>query len=118
MSRVKSVSDAEGRHIGWMIFCPGCKEHHQLRVGTWNFNGDLERPTFSPSLLVTIGHYTSRHRSGPCWCDYNREHPDDPSPFKCGRCHSFIRDGRIEFLGDCTHELRSQTVDLPPVHEE
>jgi hypothetical protein len=29
------------------------------------------------------------------------------------RCHSFVRNGRIEFLGDCTHALASQTVDLP-----
>lgn len=28
-------------------------------------------------------------------------------------CHSFVRNGRVEFLGDCTHELAGQTVDLP-----
>ncbi len=27
--------------------------------------------------------------------------------------HSFIKDGMIEFLGDCTHKLAGQTVDLP-----
>ena len=27
-------------------------------------------------------------------------------------CHSFVRDGRIEFLSDCTHELAGQTVEL------
>ena len=30
-------------------------------------------------------------------------------------CHSFITDGRIQFLGDCTHELKGQTVELPEV---
>jgi hypothetical protein len=29
-------------------------------------------------------------------------------------CHSFVVDGRIQFLGDCTHHLAGQTVDLPP----
>ena len=30
-------------------------------------------------------------------------------------CHHFIRDGKIQFLGDCTHALRGQTVDLPDI---
>jgi hypothetical protein len=29
------------------------------------------------------------------------------------RCHSFVRESRIEFLTDSTHELAGQTVDLP-----
>jgi hypothetical protein len=28
-------------------------------------------------------------------------------------CHSFVTDGRIQFLGDCTHALANQTFDLP-----
>jgi len=32
-------------------------------------------------------------------------------------CHSFIRDGKIQFLGDCTHALAGQTVDLPELPE-
>jgi hypothetical protein len=28
-------------------------------------------------------------------------------------CHSFVTDGRIQFLNDCTHSLAGQTVDLP-----
>ena len=28
-------------------------------------------------------------------------------------CHTFVTDGRIQFLGDCTHALAGQTVDLP-----
>lgn len=54
----------------------------------WSFNGDLDRPTFSPSILVYPSH-------------------------KQGRCHSFVRDGKIEFLGDCDHALKGQTVELP-----
>jgi len=32
-------------------------------------------------------------------------------------CHSFITDGQIKFLGDCTHELAGQTVALKPFDE-
>ena len=28
-------------------------------------------------------------------------------------CHSFVTDGRIQFLGDCTHKLAGQTVNIP-----
>jgi hypothetical protein len=33
------------------------------------------------------------------------------------RCHSFVTDGRIQFLGDCTHHPVGQTVPLPPWDE-
>jgi hypothetical protein len=28
-------------------------------------------------------------------------------------CHSFVTDGKIQFLSDCTHALAGQTVALP-----
>ncbi|MGC4033677.1 MAG: hypothetical protein QM754_18485 [Tepidisphaeraceae bacterium] len=43
-----------------------------------------------------------------------RKEPDTKWPFTCYRCHSFVRDGQIEFLGDCTHELAGKTVPLEP----
>ena len=27
-------------------------------------------------------------------------------------CHTFVTDGRIQYLGDCTHALAGQTVDM------
>jgi hypothetical protein len=81
----------------------------------WSFNGDYDRPTFSPSVLVTSGHYVPRFKKGDnCWCTYNAEHPDEPAPYKCERCHTWVRDGQITFLSDCTHELAGTTVPLEP----
>ncbi len=40
---------------------------------------------------------------------------DDGSVGQSPLCHSFVRDGRIEFLGDCTHKLAGQTIELPEV---
>jgi hypothetical protein len=57
----------------------------------WTFNGNLEKPTFTPSILVTM--------------------PIEGEKPKI--CHSFVTDGRIQFLGDCTHALAGKTVDLP-----
>lgn len=118
----KTTSEAEG--TAYMFECPGCGDYHLLNVekpnglgARWQFNGDLERPTFSPSLLVRSGHYASDHKGDRCWCTYNAENPDNPAPCSCYVCHSFIRDGRIEFLNDCTHPLAGQTVDLPEFQE-
>lgn len=33
-------------------------------------------------------------------------------------CHSFVTDGRIQFLADCTHDLAGLTVDLPDFPEQ
>ena len=93
--------------------CPGCNETHTVNSG-WIYYGNPNKPTFSPSILVRSGCYSELHKpSDECWCTYYKEHPDEPKMFKCYRCHSFVRDGRIEFLGDCTHDLKGQTVDLP-----
>lgn len=99
------------------FFCPGCQEYHEVIIDktkspSWDFNGNYEKPTFTPSIKVTSGHYMSGHK-GSCWCDYNKTHPDNP--FKCSVCHSFITDGRIQFLNDCTHELSGQIVELKDV---
>jgi len=102
---------------GVAFWCPGCDAAHAIRSDVWTWNGDVNKPTFSPSVLVTGGHYTPGHE-GDCWCTYNAKHPEDPAPFKCERCHSFVRDGQIQFLGDCTHALAGQTVALPPWPED
>ena len=52
----------------------------------------MDKPTFEGSVLV--------------WWD---EGPERIAK----RCHSFVKDGMIQFLGDCTHELANKTVELP-----
>jgi hypothetical protein len=111
------------KYIEWMnekkeglnFLCPGCNEIHSVSTlpNGWAFNGDFEKPTLSPSILVRSGHYAKDAEPGNCWCDFS-ERTGQTSDFKCFRCHSFVTDGRIQFLSDCTHELAGQTVDFPP----
>jgi hypothetical protein len=106
-----------------MFRCPGCNENHMIYVEApsdgmqhpvWGFNGDGDRPTFTPSVLVRTGHHVPGYGDKKsCWCTYNAENPDAPAKFECGICHSFVAAGRIQFLPDCTHALAGQTVDLP-----
>lgn len=83
----------------FFFFCPGCKSQHLVWTKNegynhqiWEYNGDLERPTVTPSLLLTA-----------------------PYPEGMRVCHSLITDGKIQFLSDCTHELAGQTVELPEI---
>lgn len=78
-----------------MFYCAGCKMAHKVNVGDgsgprWGYNGNAEKPTFTPSVLVT----------------WNQRH--EPRV-----CHTFVTDGRIQYLNDCTHALAGQTIDLP-----
>jgi hypothetical protein len=111
-----------GEHHRVSFRCPGCRDHHALPVDgdssehpVWLWNGDLEKPTLTPSILVRTGHYVPSHTGESCWCTYNAEHPEKKPVFACGVCHSFVTDGRIQFLDDCTHVLAGQTVDLPEI---
>lgn len=107
MAKVKLLSD------GTILYrCP-CGDTHAINRTTWSFNGDVERPTFSPSVLATSGHYVPAHKNdGSCWCTYAKEHPDEKLPVSCYRCHSFVQDGVVQFLGDCTHALAGKSVPL------
>lgn len=98
------------------FWCPGCETYHQVGVKApariiWGYNGNPDAPTFTPSVRVRTGHFvepTGRH------CDKS----GDPEwPCACMQCHSFVREGKIQFLGDCTHALAGQTVELPDLAE-
>lgn len=97
---------AEGGRL--TFYCPGCHTRHVVTIrggcqGTaWDWNQSLERPTLSPSVLVTW------YKPSDDDADF-----DDPTKDVKMTCHSFVRDGYIEFLTDCTHSLAGQTVQLP-----
>lgn len=84
--------------------CPAWGHIAIPRDGRWSFNGNYERPTFSPSINATMGKPGQSHE----------EMRADPNPM---RNHFFITDGQIQYLSDCTHELRGQTVNIPPLSE-
>ena len=89
--------------VGYRFFCPGCKDlHHYWIVSgvagylaggsthpVWDFDGNLEFPTFSPSL---------RRTGGPA---------DDPDI-----CHLTLTSGLFHFHDDSTHELSGKQ-DIP-----
>lgn len=78
------------------VWCPGCNDIHGFWTAhpegvpdgrpLWTWDGNAESPTFEPSLLVM----------GP------------PG----ARCHSFLRAGVWDFLGDSEHDLAGKRVPM------
>jgi hypothetical protein len=101
--KVQPFCYEQDKTIGYTFFdCPGCGQNHGIWVhdrnpvtkAIWIFNGDLNRPTFAPSIRV------KGEKNGV--------------PYMC---HFFVRDGFIEFCSDCTHALAGKIVELPDIEE-
>lgn len=79
--KIYKAIDGNGIHYGFTFHCPGCGHAHVYWTeraasngAKWTFNGNMESPTFRASLLQTVP-----------GVDY--------------RCHLFVTDGKIQYLG-------------------
>jgi hypothetical protein len=93
------IDDHGLKYKALAFICPACKENegtglHILSVNSeekkpsWNWDGFIETPTLEPSILT-------RGADGFV-------------------CHSYLRDGKFEFLSDCTHSMvNMKNVELP-----
>lgn len=107
------VSDKLRRTVnGYAHWCPGCEELHMI-PDSWIFDGNLESPTFAPSVKIT-GVQTVI-KDGEWTGEWVKDESGKALPY-C--CHYFLQMGKIVFCSDCTHKLAGQTMDLPslPVH--
>ena len=86
----------------YIFYCPGCDCGHVYYVIVpdarrrgndtgWTFDGDIDSPTFTPSLKNT-------------WTEGEEHIP------KC--CHLIMIAGKINYCSDCTHQLAGQVVDM------
>ena len=94
----KVICSVPDQGFGLAYWCQGCESAHIVWTKRptrpcWTWDGNKEKPTFTPSVLVTM----------------TSDDPEIPSE----RCHTFIRAGMVEFLTDCTHKYAGQTLPLP-----
>lgn len=97
MAKVKGITDQQNQLTTYLFWCPGCGEPHPYRVArsageppevpVWEFNGDVDHPTFRPSLLVDRG--TAK------------------------QCHLHVTEGVLEYCADSHHALAGQRVECP-----
>lgn len=104
MSQVSAkLRRAEG---GYIHFCPGCQERHRLPDG-WEFNGDLDRPSFSPSFLHMGKRFEAYDDRGV-----------GIGPEMTRICHYILTDGLLRYQPDSWHDLAGATVALPDLPTE
>jgi len=82
-----------------VIYCPACECLHRARLthfldpkNVWEYNGNPESPSLSPSCRLVTG---------------DKE---------C--CHFTLEDGVLIYDKDSTHELAGKNVDLPDIPPE
>lgn len=78
----------DSRHCWY--YCPGCNQAHTFSPAVHNWNGERDIPTVTPSLLHN-------------------------NPQGHQRCHSVIKEGKIEFYSDSWHELKGKIIELPEI---
>jgi len=106
MAKFVKIENTKGQYL---FECPGCGDSHSVTTCNegyphpiWTFNGDINKPTVSPSILVR---YPANPNAMEEFKEWRKERV----------CHSFVKGGMIQFLSDCTHKLAGQTVELPDI---
>jgi hypothetical protein len=90
-TKVHELVEHDGKtHRAWMVRCPACNSPHVFDA-RWTYNGNPSAPTFAASMK-----------------EQSIDAGKQPTI-----CHSFLVDGRWQFLADCTHALKGQTVEAP-----
>lgn len=91
---MKIKTSDKSPQLGLIYFkCPGCQVLHMIPTAgksAFRFNGDFEKPTISPSVLVQG--FLNKSKS---------------------ICNFTVTDGNIYFLPNSTHDRADQTVELP-----
>lgn len=86
--------------LGWWIKDSKNRKIKVPRNGKWEFNGNVDNPTFKPSINETWGGCLAG--DGETFVQFQRN-------------HFIITDGKIFYCEDSTHEDAGQTLDLLPL---
>ena len=92
----------------YLHWCQGCGHGHTYPTGhanskhNWGFNGNFEKPSFTPSMLffVPAGRY------------------GDPDMPQRTICHYFVTDGEIRYCKDSPHKFSGQNLSLQPIPDD
>lgn len=107
-AKLRTTASHEGYGGGLAHWCPACKEMHAfatlapLKNGArWTWNGNVDKPTFTPSMNISVGPYK-----------------DEDFDIPLSRCHYILTNGLINFCDNSTHAMKGQQgvplPDLPP----
>jgi len=77
--------------VGGIQVLPVIIKGSRKNTNAWTWNGSTEKPTLRPSVLV----------EGVC-----------KNTGKDFKCHSWVNDGKTQFLSDCSHDMANKTAEL------
>lgn len=77
------------------FWCPACQGWHSVN-SSWSWNMSLCSTTINPSIKVTGVNEQGNQTI----------------------CHLYVRDGWLEYLGDCTHQMANQKIKMSDVFTE
>lgn len=96
--KIQPQVNTSGEVIGYCHWCEACESLHCFRIEhpfnangpTWKFDGNMDAPSFHPSMRLFTGHKNS------------------PNTI----CHYFVKGGMIDYCNDSPHRLREQKIEL------
>ena len=126
-SKLRKWVNPDNGDEGLTYYCQGCESAHTIKTkgaGAWGWNGDVDKPVFTPSVLVTGRDFTAQGKADfEAWHDAGLPRPA-PSSFDSQetRCHTFVgcngaQPGEVTFLSDCTHSLAGQVLPFAELPE-
>jgi hypothetical protein len=89
--------ETEGGSTYIYHYCVPCKHCHQYQVPRWTFNGNIEAPSFSPSM---------------------REFYRAKDGGEKTLCHYFLTDGIMKYCGDSPHDMAGKEMPLADIPED
>ena len=103
MNVVRKFIEEGTNKKGLTFYCEGCEMSHSIIYeGTsgpiWKWNNSLDKPTIKPSIKAQ-------------WVKTN---PKTHLKVRDMICHSYVKEGMLEYLTDCTHKLAGKTVPMSP----
>lgn len=113
MAKVRLYDEEKGTYF---FKCPAGHIHYiNTKVpnhmnAQWNFNGNIDKPTFTPSIDEKSGYHVAE-----CSEEDRKYYQEENLGYKC---HFVITDGYIQFCGDCSHDLKNTTIELPEIENE
>lgn len=89
----------------FLLWCPACGFGHVFEYPRWSFNGNLDKPTFTPSLRIFVR--------------ITKEVDDkliDTGEIRTV-CHFNLVDGQLQYAGDNPHQFNSQIITMQDIPE-
>lgn len=98
MAKLRKTYDTGETGPDYTFYCPGCGCDHgvwttkfNIMGAIWKFDDNMDFPNVEPSIRIKRNEETL--------------------------CHLYIKNGKIEYLADCRHELAGKTVEMEDIEQ-